>query len=69
MTSAEELVLIDAAITNILTVGQAYSISGRALTKADLKFLYERKKELTALIATGEATGSTINKVTFNRPV
>lgn len=69
MTNAEELVLIDAAIANILTVGQAYSISGRALTKADLKFLYERKKELTALIASGDSSGAAVNKISFGRPI
>ena len=48
MTTAEELTLINDAIRDILTVGQSAAVSGRSWSKADLAFLYERRRELEA---------------------
>lgn len=59
MTAAEELTLIDAAMTAILTGGVAsYSINGRSVTRLDYRFLVERKKELEIAIARQSSTGT-----------
>jgi hypothetical protein len=64
MTAAEELALIDTAITNLITGGaQSYSISGgggagRSITKLSYSQLVQRKKELEIAIARQSSTGS-----------
>jgi len=50
-TPIEELNVINEAIYAILMGGQAYRIGSRSLTRADLKLLYARKRELEAIIA------------------
>jgi len=46
-TTLEQLEEVQAAISAVMT-GQAYSIAGRALTRADLKALTERESLLLA---------------------
>ena len=48
--TAERLVWV-AAQTTILTSAQSYTIAGRSLTRADLKFVAEKVAELDARIA------------------
>ena len=64
MTKAEELVLVDAAITKIYSAGQAYGVDGRTLTRANLPELLKRKEKLEADIAVtaGTTTGRTYAK-------
>lgn len=50
MTAAEELVLVNAALTAVYQA-QAYSINGRNVTKANLSELLKRKKELETQIS------------------
>lgn len=50
-TPIEELNVINEAIYKILVGGQAYKIGSRSLTRADLGLLYQRKRELEAIIA------------------
>jgi len=45
-TYAEQLESVQQTIERIETTGQAYGISGRSLTRADLNTLYEREKYL-----------------------
>ena len=49
-TYTEQLESVQAAIEKIESSGQAYSIGGRTLTRADLPTLYEREKRLIALV-------------------
>ena len=52
MTAAEELVLIDAALTQAYTANaQAYSNNGKGKTLLEIGKLIERKKELEATVA------------------
>lgn len=52
MTPAQELALINAAITAILEgKAQSYSMNGRDVTRLDLNDLWKRKNELEAAIA------------------
>jgi len=46
-TTLEQLEEVQAAISKVMG-GQAYSIAGRSLTRADLKFLSEREGILLA---------------------
>ncbi len=55
-TAAEMLVLVNAAITAILTGAQSYTIAGRSLTRADLAELREWRKELKDEIAADAGT-------------
>jgi hypothetical protein len=59
VTTAEELAQVEAAITAILTGGQAHASEGRALTRASLGDLYARKGQLVALLAQ-ETRGSAV---------
>lgn len=45
-TTAEKLAQVEAAITAILTGGQAHASEGRALTRADLDTLYKERSRL-----------------------
>lgn len=47
----EELSVVNEAIYAILVSGQHYKIGSRTLTRADLKLLYQRKRELEAILA------------------
>jgi hypothetical protein len=49
-TYTEQLESVQAAIDKIESGGQAYSIGGRSLTRADLPTLYAREKQLRALV-------------------
>ena len=53
-----QLERVQAAIAAIESGSQSYSIGGRTLTKADLKTLYEREKDLKLSLSDG-AYGST----------
>ncbi len=53
-----QLERVQAAIAAIESGAQSYSIGGRTLTKADLKTLYEREKDLKLSLA-DETYGST----------
>jgi hypothetical protein len=53
-----QLERVQAAIAAIESGSQSYSIGGRAMTKADLKTLYEREKDLKLSLA-DETYGST----------
>lgn len=46
MTPAQLLEAVEKAIEDILTKGQSISISGRTLTKADLRALLDEQKYL-----------------------
>lgn len=51
MTNEELLEQINSAITAIAVAGQSYKIGSRALTRADLKELYQIRNDLTAQVA------------------
>lgn len=53
MTDAEMLEQVEAAIQAILTGGQSYKIGQREFTKADLKTLFDKQKELQVSIGEG----------------
>ena len=53
ITAAELLTEVNAAISSILAGGQSYKIGSRQLARADLKQLYEMKRDLTAQTANG----------------
>lgn len=55
ITPAEELVIVNEAIENVLVGGQSYKIGSRSLTRADLGLLYKRQRELQAELS-GDAT-------------
>ena len=57
MTYAEELVLVQNAISNVLQTGQAYGIEGRNLTRANLNELYARESFLQHAIARSSSGG------------
>jgi len=50
-TYAEQLEEVQAAITAIITGSQAYSVSGRSVSKADLATLQQREKWLIRMVA------------------
>jgi hypothetical protein len=50
MTYSEELTFIEAAIQKIITNGQAVSIDGSSLSRANLSELYKRQTDLLTLI-------------------
>ncbi len=51
VTDAEELALINTALTSLLEGGQAVSVLGRSWSIADYDKLTKRRDELTARIA------------------
>lgn len=52
MTPAQELALINAAITAILEgKAQSYAINGRSVTRLDLASLWKRKSDLEIAIS------------------
>lgn len=53
ISAAELLTEVNAAISSILAGGQSYKIGSRQLARADLKQLYEMKRDLTAQVANG----------------
>jgi hypothetical protein len=67
-TYIAQLEEIQTAITQILTGGQAYTISGRALTRGDLATLYAQEKRLMPL-AIKENSGRTGPRVRGITPV
>lgn len=56
-STSEMLDSINAAIMAITVGGQSYKIGSRALTRADLKQLYEMRNDLTAQVAAEKSTG------------
>lgn len=53
MTPEEMLKEVDNAILKVLVGGQSYRIGSRQLTRADAKFLYDMKNDLTTQISSG----------------
>ena len=62
-TLAEQLTSVQTAISNIESNGQSVGMSGRNLTKADLKTLYEREERLLARIARESAASRSMRTV------
>ncbi len=65
MTYAEELVLVQTAIANILQTGQSYAIEGRSLTRANLNDLYARENFLQHAIARSSSTSGVMYGVPY----
>jgi len=65
-TYADQLTQVEAAIEAIEQRGQSYTISGRSLSRGDLKTLYAERKRLTTLAAR-EARGGV--RVRYGVPV
>jgi len=63
-TATEQLEEVQTAITAILEGAQSHSISGRAMTMADLSTLYDMQKNLLPL-AQREADGRTGARVRY----
>lgn len=55
-TAAELLTEVNKAIYTVLVGGQSYKIGSRQLTRADLNLLYNMKNDLTAQVASQEAS-------------
>jgi hypothetical protein len=62
-TNAELLVQCDAAITAVLNGHQSHSAFGRTFTKADLKQLWDMRKELEAKAASALSGGVRVQYV------
>lgn len=65
LTNAQELKLVNFAITQILSGAQSYTIGERAAVKARLDTLFARKAELVAAVeeeevVTDDATGGIV---------
>lgn len=52
LTVAQEIALYETALTDILESGQGIGIGGRSLTRADLKEINRRLRELRAIQST-----------------
>jgi len=65
-TTLEQLQEVQDAISAVMA-GQAYSIGGRSVTKANLDALHEREKYLEQKYYREQA-GATRNRVEFRRP-
>ena len=61
-----ELVVLKAAISTILTGSQSVTTDGRTLTRADLKTLYDEKRELEQRISSSTNNSSKIRLVNFS---
>lgn len=59
-TYAEQLEEVQTSIAKIEESGQAYSIQGRSLTRADLATLYAREKWLRRMADREENSGITV---------
>jgi hypothetical protein len=59
-TYTEQLESVQTAIATIESGGQAYSISGRSMSRADLETLYAREKWLRGMAARESAGRSGI---------
>jgi hypothetical protein len=55
-TTLEQLEEVQAAISAVMG-GQAYTIAGRSMTKADLRALSEREEKLLARYRSEQGTG------------
>ncbi len=66
MTKAEELVLVDNAITQILQGAQSFAVLGRQYQRADLDSLYARKAELERDIARASRGGIRLRRMVAN---
>ena len=56
-TPAQMLAEVNKAIQAILIGGQSYKIGSRSLTRADLALLRDMQNDLTAQVASEEASG------------
>lgn len=65
MTYAEELVLVQTAIADVLSAGQSYAIAGRSVTRANLQDLYAREAHLKMAIERGTNGGSVVYGVQY----
>lgn len=66
MTKAEELALVDTAITQILQGAQSFAVLGRQYQRADLNALYARKTELERDIARASRGGIRLRRMVAN---
>lgn len=66
MTKAEELALVDTAITRIYEGAQSWSVLGRQYTRADLATLIARKAELERDIARATRGGIRLRRMVAN---
>jgi hypothetical protein len=66
MTKAEELALVDTAITRILQGAQSFTVLGRLYQRADLDSLYARKTELERDIARASRGGIRLRRMVAN---
>lgn len=57
MTNTERLASIDTAIDGILSGNQSYSVLGRTFTKANLKDLWQMRKEVAGAVAAESVGG------------
>ena len=62
-TNAELLAQCDAAITAVLNGHQSHSAFGRTFTKADLKQLWDMRKELAAHVGSEQSGGARVQYV------
>lgn len=63
MAQAEELLLLYIAAEKAILTGQAYSIGGRSLTRADLKEVRAERKELSLLVDKLSGTSNVVRKI------
>lgn len=67
-TDAQLLENVKTAINTILTGAQSYTIAGRQLTRANLKDLFELKKQLEAKIRKASSNPGTVAHARFGLP-
>ncbi len=65
MTTKEQLEQVNAAINAILNGAQEYSIGSRRLRRADLKVLFNERRQLEAALA--EQNNYTVSVAVFDR--
>lgn len=66
-TPAEMLVLIEAAIVTVATMGQNYMIGGRTFTRADLGELRQIRRDLKLEIASTSASAGSRDNFAVRR--
>ena len=68
MTNTERLASIDAAIDGILSGNQSYSVLGRTFTKANLRDLWQMRKEVALEVSAENGAGSVKMQLAVLRP-
>lgn len=68
MTNTERLATIDAAIDGILSGNQSYSVLGRTFTKANLRDLWQMRKEVALEVAAANGGGAVKMQLAVLRP-